>query len=198
MNRAVHSFNEGLDEAVMQPIARAYVAVTPRLVRTGVRNFFSNLNDVTVIANDALQLKGEQSAADFMRLAVNSTLGLFGVLDIASEMGLRKHEEDFGQTLGYWGVDSGPYVVLPFFGPSSVRDAGGLYVDMEYADLVRLHDDVAERNIASFVRVVSRRADLLDAKQAVDAAALDSYEFMRDFYLERRRHQVTDGKSQDE
>ncbi|MEW6678690.1 MAG: VacJ family lipoprotein [Pseudomonadota bacterium] len=194
MNRAIHSFNEGLDKAVIKPVATGYDTVMPGFAKTGVRNFFSNLNDVTVLANDILQLKLEQGTSDFMRLAVNSTFGLLGLLDIASEMGLRKHEEDFGQTLGRWGVGAGPYLVLPFVGPSSIRDTAGFVVDTEYVDLVRNHDHIATRNTALALRVVSRRADLLDAKEAVDSAALDGYEFMRDFYLERRQGLVYDGK----
>lgn len=193
VNRVIHDFNETLDRLAMKPIAQGYRAVTPGFVRTGVRNFFSNLEDVTVMANNLLQFKIEQGAGDFMRLAVNSTFGLLGVLDVASEMGLRKHNEDFGQTLGRWGIDSGPYVVLPFFGPSSFRDTAGMFVDKNYTDPVRHIDDIGVRNRTAVLRVVSRRTDLLDAKAAVDMAALDGYEFTRDFYLERRRALVHDG-----
>lgn len=194
MNRGIHSFNEGLDRNVLKPVAQGYDAVVPDPAKAGVRNFFSNLGDVTVLANDILQLKLEQSSSDFLRLAFNSTFGFLGLLDVASEMGLRKHEEDFGQTLGYWGVGSGPYLVLPFFGPSDIRDTVGLAVDSEYTDPVRNYNEIATRNQAAVLRVVSRRADLLDAKEAVDKAALDGYEFTRDFYLERRKGLVHDGK----
>lgn len=193
LNRGIHSFNEGLDRAVIKPVAEGYDAVMPGPVKTGVRNFFANLGDVTVLANDILQLKLEQSASDFLRVTFNSTFGLFGLLDIASEMGLRKHEEDFGQTLGRWGVGTGPYLVLPFFGPSNIRDTVGITVDTRHTDLVRNHDDVSTRNPTLLLRVVGRRADLLEAKEAIDAAALDDYEFKRDFYLERRRGLVYDG-----
>lgn len=194
MNRGIHNFNEAVDKAVIKPVAQGYDAVTPGPVKTGVRNFFSNLNDVTVLANDILQLKLAQGSSDFLRIAFNSSFGLLGLLDVASEMGLRKHAEDFGQTLGRWGVGSGPYLVLPFLGPSNFRDTVGYVVDTEYTDLVRLHDDVSTRNPTLALRVVSRRADLLEAKEAVDQAALDGYEFTRDFYLERRRSLVHDGK----
>ncbi len=194
VNRVIHDFNETVDRAVMKPIAQGYRAITPGFVQTGVRNFFSNLDDVTVLANNLLQFKIEQSARDFMRLAVNSTLGLLGVLDVASEMGLRKHDEDFGQTLGRWGVNAGPYLVLPFFGPSNFRDTAGMFVDMNYTDPVRHIDDIGVRNRTAILRVVSRRTDLLDAKAAVDMAALDGYEFTRDYYLERRRALVHDGR----
>jgi phospholipid-binding lipoprotein MlaA len=194
MNRAIHSFNEGFDRMLLKPVAQAYSSVLPSFAQTGVRNFFSNLDDVTVLANDILQFKLEQGSRDFMRLAVNSTFGLFGLLDVAGEMGLQKHNEDFGQTLGRWGVGAGPYLVLPFLGPNDFRDTAGFLVDTEYTDLVRNHDDVSTRNPVLVLRVVSRRADLLDAKRAIDAAALDEYEFTRDLYLERRKSLVHDGK----
>lgn len=193
MNRAIHSFNEGLDRVLLKPVAQAYETVMPGFAQTGVRNFFSNLDDVTVLANNVLQFKLEQGSRDFMRLAINSTFGLFGLLDVAGEMGLQKHNEDFGQTLGRWGVGTGPYLVLPFLGPSDLRDTAGFLVDNEYTDLVRNHDDISTRNPAMVLRLVSRRADLLDAKRAIDAAALDDYEFNRDLYLERRRGLVYDG-----
>lgn len=198
LNRSIHSFNEGVDKAIFKPVAEGYDAVLPGFAKTGVRNFFSNLNDVTVLANNILQFKLEESASDVLRLTINSTFGLFGLLDIASEMGLRKHDEDFGQTLGRWGVGTGPYLVLPFLGPNNFRDTVGYVVDTEYTDLVRKYDDVSTRNPVMALRVISRRADLLDAKQAVDSAALDGYEFMRDFYLERRKGLVHDGKPPEE
>jgi len=194
MNRAIHGFNEGFDRMLLKPVAQAYSTVLPSFAQTGVRNFFSNLDDVTVLANDILQFKLEQGSRDFMRLAVNSTFGLFGLLDVAGEMGLQKHNEDFGQTLGRWGVGAGPYLVLPFLGPNDFRDTAGFLVDTEYTDLVRNHGDVSTRNPVLVLRVVSRRADLLDAKRAIDAAALDEYEFTRDLYLERRKSLVHDGK----
>ena len=193
MNRAIHDFNEGFDRMILKPVAQGYDAILPGFAKTGVRNFFSNLGDVTVLANDVLQFKLEQGSRDFMRLAFNSTFGLFGLLDVASEMGLHKHEEDFGQTLGRWGVGAGPYLVLPFLGPSSIRDTAGFVVDTNTTDMVLNDHDVATRNQAFALRVVSRRADLLEAKKAVDAAALDGYEFSRDLYLERRKSQVHDG-----
>lgn len=194
MNRAIHNFNEGFDRTLLKPVAQGYDTVMPTFAKTSVRNFFSNLNDVTVLANDILQLKVEQGSRDFMRLALNSTLGLIGILDVAGEMGLQKHNEDFGQTLGSWGMGTGPYLVLPFLGPNDFRDTAGFYVDTEYTDIVRSHDDVAIRNPVIVLRAVSQRAELLDAKRAVDAAALDEYEFSRDLYLERRKSLVYDGK----
>ena len=194
MNRAIHDFNEGLDRMVMKPVAQGYQAVMPGFAETGVRNFFSNLGDVGILANDVLQFKLESSASDVLRIGFNSTFGFLGLLDIASEMGLHKHSEDFGQTLGRWGLADGPYLVLPFFGASSFRDAAGLMVDLQYTDMLWYVDDIATRNQIWAVRAVSKRAELLEAKKAMDAAALDPYEFMRDFYLEYRRNQVYDGK----
>jgi phospholipid-binding lipoprotein MlaA len=194
MNRAIHSFNEGFDRVLLKPAAQGYDTIMPNFAQTGVRNFFANLGDVTVLANDILQLKLEQGTRDFMRLAFNSTFGMFGLLDVANEMGLQKHDEDFGQTLGRWGVGTGPYLVLPFLGASDFRDTAGFLVDTTYTDLVRNHDDVSVRNPVLILRVVSRRADLLGAKRAIEAAALDGYEFNRDLYLERRKSQVYDGK----
>ncbi len=194
MNRAVYSFNKTVDEAALKPVATAYRETIPTPVQSGVRNFFSNLNDVTVLVNDVLQFKLEAAVTDFLRISFNSVFGLFGLVDIASEMGLTKNNEDFGQTLGRWGVGSGPYVVLPFFGPSNVRDGAGLVVDAVHTDLLNEVESVPARNVSVVTRVVSRRADLLDAVEAVEAAALDEYEFTRDFYLDRRESLVYDGR----
>jgi phospholipid-binding lipoprotein MlaA len=194
VNRAIYSFNDGVDRAVLKPVARGYQAVTPSFVQTGVRNFFSNLDDVTVLANDILQLKLEQSARDFLRLTFNTTFGFFGLLDIASEMGLQKHNEDFGQSLGYWGVGPGPYLVLPFMGPSTIRDTVGGSVESGYTDLTRNYHDVSTRNPTMALRLINRRAELLGASKVMDSAGLDQYEFMRDFYLERRKGLVYDGR----
>lgn len=193
-NRAMHTFNEGLDRVALKPLAQGYQAITPEPVQNGVRNFYSNLDDVTVFTNNLLQFKLEQATSDFLRIAFNTTFGLFGLIDISTPMGLKKHNEDFGQTLGRWGVGSGPYLVLPFFGPSSFRDGVGLAVDSMTTDLVYQNDDVRSRNETVALRIISRRADLIDAKEAIDEAALDGYEFTRDFYLERREALVQDGR----
>jgi phospholipid-binding lipoprotein MlaA len=194
MNRAIHAFNEKVDEVVLKPLAEGYVAITPSPVRTGVRNFFSNLDDVLVFSNDVLQLKPEAAASDLMRVAFNTSFGVFGVLDVATEMGLRKRDEDFGQTLGYWGIGDGPYFVMPLLGPKSVRDTVGWAVDAFFIDPVAFNAQEEVRWAAVGARLVARRADLLDAKRAIDMAALDPYEFQRDFYLEHRRALVYDGK----
>jgi phospholipid-binding lipoprotein MlaA len=146
MNRAVYSFNEGVDVAAIKPLATGYRTVMPQPVQNSVRNFFSNLDDFAVFVNDLLQFKVQQGVSDFMRMAFNTTFGLFGLVDMATEMGLKKHNEDFGQTLGKWGVGSGAYLVLPFFGSSSLRDGLGLVVDGESTDLVYDIAQVPVRN----------------------------------------------------
>lgn len=193
MNRAVSSFNDGVDRAVVRPVATVYRDVTPSLVRQGVTNFFANLGDVWSTVNNLLQFKGQAAGESFMRFNVNTFLGLGGVLDVAGEMGIPRHKEDFGQTLGYWGVPAGPYVVLPFFGPSTLRDTVALPVDWK-GDLVTHVDDVAARNSAIVLRVVDTRANLLRAGQVLDEAALDKYSFTRDVYLQLRAADVDDGK----
>jgi phospholipid-binding lipoprotein MlaA len=193
MNRAIYSFNEGLDDFAIKPIATGYRNVVPTPVQGGVRNFFSNLDDITVLINDILQFKLGQGVEDFLRLAFNTTFGVFGFADVASEMGLKKHNEDFGQTLGRWGVSSGAYLVLPFFGPSSLRDGFGFVVDSMYTDPVYSMEPVEPRNWTIVSRAIARRADLLDATSAVEAAALDEYEFTRDFYLDRREGMINNG-----
>jgi phospholipid-binding lipoprotein MlaA len=193
-NRAIHSFNETVDKAALKPLAQGYTAITPAPLQDSVRSFYSNLDDVTVFANSLLQGKLEQATSDLLRIVFNTSFGLFGLFDVASEMGLTKHNEDFGQTLGYWGVGSGPYLVLPFFGPSSFRDGVGLATEVYGTDLVYQNDDVASLNATLAVRTVSRRADLLDAKAALEEAALDNYEYTRDFYLERREALIANGR----
>jgi phospholipid-binding lipoprotein MlaA len=193
-NRAMYRFNEGVDDIAIKPMATGYRAAMPTPVQNGVRNFFSNLDDVAVMVNNLLQFKLEQGVSDFLRVAFNTTFGMFGFADVASEMGLRKHNEDFGQTLGRWGIGSGAYLVLPFFGPSSLRDGLGLAVDNRHTDLVQQVEHIPARNWTVLTRTVSKRADLLDATATVEAAALDDYEFTRDFYLERREGLVSDGK----
>lgn len=191
-NRSVYRFNDAADRALMKPLAEGYQKVTPRPVRKGVGNFFSNLDDVTVLVNDILQFKPERAATTFSRLVWNSTVGLAGLIDVATPMDLPKHQEDFGQTLGYWGVDPGPYLVLPFLGPSTVRDGSGLVVDY-YTDPVYYIEDDTARWSAVALRTVDRRAGLLRAGQILDDAALDPYAFLRDSYLQRRQHLIHDG-----
>jgi phospholipid-binding lipoprotein MlaA len=192
LNRGVYQFNDALDKAVLKPVAQAYRAVLPQFIRSSVSNFFSNINDVVVALNNLLQGKFTAAYADFGRVAINSTLGLGGLFDIASEAGVEKHDEDFGQTLGRWGVGDGPFVMLPLLGPSTGRDAVGLLVDSR-ADLVTYVDPSHNRNQLWGTRIVNRRSELLDASTVLETAALDPYEFLRDAYLQRRRNLIHDG-----
>lgn len=197
MNRSVSSFNDTVDDNVLKPVATGYRDHTPELVRKGVNNFFRNLSDVWSTVNNGLQLKGRETAESGMRVVVNTVFGIYGVFDVASEIKLQRHPEDFGQTLGYWGVPSGPYVVLPLLGPSTVRDTASLPVDTT-GDFVRQHDAVALRNAAMGVRIVDKRANLLHASDILAGAAIDRYSFTRDSYLQYRRNQVYDGNPPDE
>ncbi len=192
MNRKVYVFNEKLDDAVLKPVAQAYVDVLPSFVLTGVRNFMGNLGDVWTFVNASLQLKGQVAAETFMRVAVNSTLGLYGVLDIASDAGIEKRREDLGQTLGHWGVKPGPYIVLPLFGPSTLRDTAALPVDWR-ASPGRYFQDNGTSTGVSLLNVISIRAQLLRAGDAVQEASLDPYSFVRDGWLQKREYEVYDG-----
>ncbi len=195
MNRAVFSFNETADQYVIKPVAEAYRFVLPEFVRTGVTNFFSNINDVLIAANNLLQGKPSHAVSDVGRFLVNSTIGILGFFDIATDMGLDKNHEDFGQTLAVWGVGDGPYVVLPFFGPSNVRDTVGLVVDIETDFMINTNKLNSDEKIAvNGLRIINRRADLLDAGQLLEDAAFDKYSFLRDGYMQRRRSQIYDGE----
>lgn len=191
-NRAMFGFNEFVDRAALEPAARVYEAAVPELFQFMIGNFFSNVGDVWTAANQLLQGKPREAASDASRVLVNSTLGFLGVADVASEMGLEKHREDFGQTLGRWGVGSGPYLVLPIFGSSSVRDGFGMVADM-LADPLREVDSDGRRNNLRATRILDTRASFLRAGDVVDGAALDKYSFVRDGYLQRRRSLVWDG-----
>ncbi len=192
LNRATFRFNDTLDRHVAQPVARTYNRAVPRFVRTGVDNFFSNLGDVPVMLNDFAQLRLMDGMNDLMRVAVNSTFGLLGVLDIATPAGIAKRNQDFGLTLGHYGVPAGPYLVLPLFGPSTFRDAAGFGVD-QYASPVT-YAKPALRNTLWGVDFVSTRARYLNATNLLEQAALDRYLFVRDAYLGRRRTQLGEGK----
>ncbi|MEO8014218.1 MAG: VacJ family lipoprotein [Polaromonas sp.] len=185
-NRGVYSFNEGLDRAVLKPVATAYQNITPSPVRTGVTNFFENISDVWSMVNNALQAKPAEAMDSLFRVTTNTFWGVGGIFDVATELKIPKHKEDFGQTLGTWGLASGPYVVLPLFGPSSVRDTAGRVVDMQ-GDLVSQSGNVPVRNSLKTLDLVDTRANLLRAGDLLDQAALDKYAFTRDAYLQRRR-----------
>ena len=184
-NRGVTRFNDGLDEAIVKPAAQAYQNVVPSPVRTGVNNFFGNLSDVWSFVNSVLQLKPQAAAESLMRVSINTVFGMYGVLDWATEMGLQRNRQDFGKTLGRWGVATGPYLVLPVLGPSTVRDTAALVVDAK-GDLVMQMDNVSSRNSLYVLRAVDLRADLLRVGEVLDQAALDKYSFTRDAYLQRR------------
>ena len=191
-NRSMTKFNDGVDDAVLKPVATVYRDVLPQPVRTGVGNFFGNLSDVWSFVNNVLQAKPEGSLHSFWRVVVNSTMGLGGVLDPATEMRLERHREDFGQTLGRWGVPPGPYFVIPLLGPSTVRDAVALPVDYYGHPLGQMHD-VAWRNSLAAVYFVNVRATVLNATDLLDSAALDPYTFKRDAFLQKRENDVYDG-----
>jgi phospholipid-binding lipoprotein MlaA len=184
-NRSMSRFNEGLDEAIVKPVAQAYQGVVPSPVRTGVNNFFGNLSDVWSFVNNVLQAKPEAAVGSLMRVSVNTVLGFGGLLDWATEMGIERHRQDFGKTLGRWGVGTGPYLVLPVLGSSTVRDSAALIVDAK-GDLVMQIDHVPTRNSLYVLRAVDLRANLLRASDVLDQAALDKYSFTRDSYLQRR------------
>jgi phospholipid-binding lipoprotein MlaA len=191
-NRAMFGFNEGVDKAVVKPVASAYKTVMPEVARTGVINFFSNTGDVWIGVNNILQGKVGAGASDFGRFGMNSTVGILGLIDVASNAGMDKHNEDFGQTLGRWGVGSGAYVVLPILGPSTVRDGLSLLVDW-YGNPLRYVGNVPTRNELTGLRLVDTRANLLDVSRMAEEAALDHYAYVRDAYLQRRRSLIYDG-----
>jgi phospholipid-binding lipoprotein MlaA len=193
-NRAMFKVNDGIDTYALKPAAEAYRATLPEFVQTGVYNFFGNLGDVWTLVNEVLQGRVADGANDVMRVAINSFLGFGGVLDVASEAGLPKHKQDFGATLGTWGVPAGPYVMLPFFGPSNVRDTIALPVDVN-GDLYWYYaDPVWVRNTGIAIRVIDTRANLLDAGSLVEEAALDRYAFLRDGYIQRRESKIRDNR----
>ncbi|MFA9217044.1 MAG: VacJ family lipoprotein [Sphingomonadaceae bacterium] len=193
-NRSMFKFNDTVDEYALKPAATAYRNVLPSFVQTGVNNFFGNLADVWTAVNNLLQGKGEAGMSDVTRVALNSTFGIVGLFDIASEAGLQKHKEDLGQTLGSWGVPSGPYVMLPLLGPSTVRDAVMVPIDVK-GDPWAYKEPAYLRNIGTATRVIDQRANLLDASNLLEDAALDRYEFIRDGFLQRRESQINDGES---
>lgn len=196
-NRAMFKFNDAVDNAVMEPVATGYKNITPKPVRTAVTNFFSNIGDLWSIFNNALQLKGEGTYNSVVRFTTNTVLGLGGFIDVATEMDIERRKQDFGLTLGRWGVPQGPYLVLPLFGPSTVRDTGGLAVDA-YAYAPGYIHDIPVRNSIYGVYLVNTRANLLGTTSLVESAALDKYSFTRDAYLQLRQHQEALGSDEDE
>lgn len=189
-NRGVYTFNDTLDKAVVKPVAQGYDKTMPVMGKVLVRNFFSNLDDVVVTANDLLQFKFRQAASDGIRVIFNSTIGVFGLFNVTSR--LEKHNEDFGQTLGYWGVGPGPYLMLPVFGPSDLRDGFGRIVDTVPSQSSKI-TPVATRNSLYILNGIKTRAELLDSEKVMDEATLDRYEFLRNAYLQHRLDLVYDG-----
>jgi len=195
-NRAVFQFNKTLDDVAVKPAAQAYRFVTPQFVRTGVHNFFSNLHEITVVVNDVLQGKVSQGGKDALRFTMNTTVGLLGFIDVATPAGLEKHHEDFGLTLGHWGVESGPYLVLPLLGPSTVRDTVGLIPNTATGPYVLMdHVSSTTRYEGFALETIQFREGLLNDEDLLDTAALssDHYNLIRDAWLQRRRNQVYDG-----
>jgi phospholipid-binding lipoprotein MlaA len=193
-NRKVFAFNEGLDEKVLEPVAQKYADVVPRPVRSGVSNFFGNVGDAWSAINNFLQGKFSNGLHDVIRVGTNTVFGLFGVLDVATEFGLDHQYEDFGQTLGVWGVGAGAYVVWPLFGPSSVRDSVAMPLDLAASPAVLINDGTVRWEITT-LHLINKRASLLGASRVIDGIALDKYTFLRDAYLQRRRSLVYDGEA---
>ena len=192
-NRAMFSFNDSMDKAFVKPVATGYKKVMPEFARTGVTNFFSNLGDIWIGVNNILQGKIGPGVSDFGRFAINTTVGIVGLFDVASKAGLQKHNEDFGQTLGRWGMGSGPYVVLPILGPSDVRDGLSLLAVDWRGDPLWYVNNIPTRNELVAGRFVDQRANLLDTSRLMEEAALDPYAYVRSAYLQRRRSLVYDG-----
>jgi len=191
-NRAMFSFNETVDDFLLKPLAKGYKAVVPVPVNRGITNFFSNLADVGSAINNALQFKMGRAGTDVGRVVVNTTLGLLGFFDVATNMNLPRYGEDFGQTLGVWGSSPGPYIVLPLLGPSTGRDSVGLVVDWFTDPVVYIEDDTVRYSLMG-LRIIDKRADLLSTSDLVEQAALDKYEFVRNAYLQKRQNDVYDG-----
>lgn len=196
-NRGVFGFNDVVDRAVLKPVATVYRGVLPQWVRKGVGNFFNNLEDVWSVVNNALQLRGQDTGDSLGRVMVNSTVGIAGLVDVASELNIERHTADFGLTLGRWGVGAGPYVVIPFLGPYTLREVAALPLDRQ-GNLVNHVNDVPTRDGLIVLNVIDTRASYLTAGDVVEGAALDKYTFMRDAYLQRQRNRVYDGNPPEE
>ncbi len=192
-NRSMYAFNEGLDKAIIKPVAKGYDKVVPTPINNIITNFFANIDDVMIAVNNLLQGKVLDAASDLGRVVLNSTLGIGGLIDVATDMTLEKHDEDFGQTFARWGVGEGPYVVLPVFGSRTVRDTFGLAADLPL-DPVSWVDPNGVRYGMIAVRKIDDRAELFSAEKVVEAGAIDKYSYMRDAYLQRRNYLVYDSQ----
>ena len=191
-NRGVYSFNEGMDKVLFDPISNVYKTITPDVVDKGITNFFSNLGEIAVVANDILQLKIDQALSDATRFIFNSTIGLAGFFDVSSAVGLPKHDEDFGQTLGYWGVGPGPFIMAPFFGPTTLRDSTTLIVDAGILNPIFYLENTALKAGLLTLNYIDFKADLLSAKSILGEAALDEYEFIKNAYFDKRENQIAE------
>jgi phospholipid-binding lipoprotein MlaA len=200
MNRGIYKFNDVADKAIFKPVATAYKAVAPTPVRKGFNNFFNNLGSITTVLNDLLQLKFANAFTDAGRFIINSTFGIAGFIDVAAMDKIPNHKEDFGQTLGHWGLTNSAYLVLPFLGPSTLRDTGGLVFDTVTTDPITYTHNIGQVRLHNQIRTaqfIDRRTELLDAKDIVDEASLDPYAFARDAYLQRRANLIADGATSD-
>lgn len=193
-NRSVYAFNETIDDYAIKPIAKGYKKITPGTLDKGITNIFSNLDDVIVIINDVLQFNLTQAISDFSRLFINTTIGVAGFIDIATGLDLKKHNEDFGQTLGVWGVHDGPYLVLPFIGSSNIRDSAGFFVDTTQFDVITAQLDGRDEFFVLGTKYIDIRADLLKASKLLKEIAPDPYAFTRDAWTQRRKHLVNNGE----
>ena len=190
VNQKIHGFNEFMDRYFLLPVARGYTRYIPAPARQGVRNFFYNIGDVSVLANDLLQVKLEAAASDAGRIMLNTTIGVFGIFDVATAIGFNRNDEDFGQTLGYWGIGPGPYLVLPLFGPSTLRDSLGLIVDTATNPLNH-QDNIRVRNSAFALEQLDRRVAAMSVESLITG---DPYIFTREAYLQQRQYLVNDGE----
>jgi len=195
INRGVYKFNDVTDKALIKPVAKAYKFVTPSPIRTGFNNFFNNLGSITTVLNDLLQFKFAHAFTDAGRFIINSTFGLAGFIDVAGKDNIALRKEDFGQTLGFWGVGNGAYIVLPFLGPSTLRDTTGMVVDTATTDPITYTHNIGEIRLHNQLRAaqfIDKRTELLTATDLVDEASLDPYAFTRDAYLQRRENLIKD------
>lgn len=193
-NVRIYAFNKLVDGWLLRPVAIVYNNGVPTIIRQGIGNFFSNIDDVNVLANNVLQFKLQDAVSDSGRLLINTTVGIGGVIDVASSVGLAKNEEDFGQTFGRWGLGTGPYVVLPFFGPSSVRDSFGMVLDTVF-NPIQYHNDDSTRNALTAIKQLDNRASVLSMENLISG---DEYIFVREAYLQQREYLVNDGAYYDD
>jgi phospholipid-binding lipoprotein MlaA len=192
MNRGIYKFNTAFDDTVAKPVSKGYKAIAPSFVVKGINNFFNNIRDIVTVVNDLLQFKVKHALNDASRVAINSTIGILGFIDVHTMTGGERRKEDFGQTLGHWGVGSGAYIVIPFFGPSTIRDGFGLVADTLYFDPISYISDVRTRNQVRLSQFIDARTELLNASDILEEASIDPYAFQRDAYLQYRDNLVKD------